>query len=84
MPPRIVKKVPRERKMTIVEYPEKITFPVLQKPDKDLSPFFEGTENGMDFVCGSCNHVLIKNVRIVSLPILAVYRCPQCEQLNTL
>lgn len=84
MPPRLVKKVPRERKMIIIENPEKITFPVLQKPNKDFSPFFEGTENGMDFVCGSCHLVLNKNVSIVSLPIRAVYQCPQCKQLNTL
>lgn len=84
MPPRVMKKVPKERKMILVQDPEKITYPVLQKQNKDLSPFFEGADQGIDLVCGSCNLVLNKNVRIVSLPILAIYQCPQCAQFNTL
>ncbi|WP_461480308.1 hypothetical protein [Paenibacillus sp. PvR053] len=79
-----MKKVPKERKMTLVEAPEKITYPILQKHNMDLSPFYEGADNGIDLVCGSCHLVLNKNVRIVSLPILAIYQCPQCAQLNTL
>ncbi len=85
MPPRNVKIVPRERKMNIVENPDKISFPVLHKKGKyDYSPFFQGEEDGIDFVCGSCSWLLNKNVSVVSLPILAVYQCPKCGQLNML
>ncbi|WP_281885398.1 hypothetical protein [Paenibacillus sp. YYML68] len=73
------------RAMTVIDKPYYMNYEVHKKasPD-DEEPFYVGYDHGMDILCGSCQWLMTKNVNLMDLPVLAVYECPKCGQLNRL
>lgn len=68
-------------KMKIIEKSEPNTRTVFEKSNVlDVSPYMKS--NGpADFMCGNCNHVILKSITFGQATNL-VFKCPQCGEYN--
>jgi phage FluMu protein Com len=46
-------------------------------------PFIEGNYGEeLDYVCGSCNNILVRNVSQGEISVNSVFQCPKCQAYN--
>ena len=48
--------------------------------ERKMEPFIAG-KGALNYVCGQCNHVLLKSLLRMQVPV-AVYKCPKCGAFN--
>jgi phage FluMu protein Com len=77
-----------EIKCRIIPEPQEGTRLIYRKRSDDNSnsmtePFIEGNYGGeLDYVCGSCNNILVLNVSQGEISVDGVFQCPKCQAYN--